>query len=123
MPEVYLIEHESIGSDNMEASYYGLLNLALDALANEIKNKAEEFKGVVKIGRTHFMDATPLTLGMEFSGYVSQDWQLFLSIFLLILSVVFSLWFAGRIYRVGILTSGSKITYKLLWKWFVMKNY
>ena len=37
--------------------------------------------------------------------------------------VIFALWFAGRIYRVGILTSGSKITYKLLWKWFVMKNY
>ena len=51
------------------------------------------------------------------------DWQLFLSIILLILFVLFALWFAGRIYRVGILTSGSKITYKLLWKWFVMKNY
>lgn len=51
------------------------------------------------------------------------DWQLFLSIILLIFFVLFALWFAGRIYRVGILTSGSKITYKLLWKWFVMKNY
>ena len=44
----------------------------LEALSNEIKNKSEEFKEIVKIGRTHFMDATPLTLGMEFSGYVSQ---------------------------------------------------
>ncbi len=34
--------------------------------------KAEEFKNVVKIGRTHLMDATPLTLGQEFSGYASQ---------------------------------------------------
>ena len=34
--------------------------------------KAEAFKDVVKIGRTHFMDATPLTLGQEFSGYASQ---------------------------------------------------
>jgi fumarate hydratase class II len=34
--------------------------------------KAEAFKQVVKIGRTHFMDATPLTLGQEFSGYVAQ---------------------------------------------------
>ncbi len=34
--------------------------------------KAEDFKQVVKIGRTHFMDATPLTLGQEFSGYVAQ---------------------------------------------------
>lgn len=41
-------------------------------LRNTLKAKAEEFKHVVKIGRTHLMDATPLTLGQEFSGYVSQ---------------------------------------------------
>ena len=41
-------------------------------LRDTLHIKAEMFKDVVKIGRTHFMDATPLTLGMEFSGYVSQ---------------------------------------------------
>jgi len=41
-------------------------------LRNTLKIKSEEFKKVVKIGRTHLMDATPLTLGQEFSGYVSQ---------------------------------------------------
>lgn len=41
-------------------------------LRDSLQKKAEAFKGVVKIGRTHFMDATPLTLGQEFSGYVSQ---------------------------------------------------
>lgn len=41
-------------------------------LRNTLKKKSDEFKDVVKIGRTHFMDATPLTLGQEFSGYVSQ---------------------------------------------------
>ena len=41
-------------------------------LRNTLKAKAEAFKDVVKIGRTHLMDATPLTLGQEFSGYVSQ---------------------------------------------------
>ena len=41
-------------------------------LRNTLAEKAESFKNVVKIGRTHFMDATPLTLGQEFSGYVSQ---------------------------------------------------
>ena len=41
-------------------------------LKNTLHAKAKEFKNVVKIGRTHFMDATPLTLGQEFSGYVSQ---------------------------------------------------
>ena len=41
-------------------------------LRDELNKKAEAFKEIVKIGRTHFMDATPLTLGQEFSGYVSQ---------------------------------------------------
>lgn len=41
-------------------------------LRNTLDAKAKEFKNVVKIGRTHFMDATPLMLGQEFSGYVSQ---------------------------------------------------
>jgi fumarate hydratase, class II len=41
-------------------------------LRNTLDAKAKQFKDVVKIGRTHFMDATPLTLGQEFSGYVSQ---------------------------------------------------
>lgn len=41
-------------------------------LRNTLAKKVENFKDVVKIGRTHLMDATPLTLGQEFSGYVSQ---------------------------------------------------
>jgi fumarate hydratase class II len=41
-------------------------------LRDTLDQKAKEFKGTVKIGRTHWMDATPLTLGQEFSGYVSQ---------------------------------------------------
>jgi fumarate hydratase class II len=44
----------------------------LEKLRNTLNNKVEEFKDVVKTGRTHFMDATPLTLGQEFSGYVQQ---------------------------------------------------
>lgn len=44
----------------------------VETLRNTLKNKSEAFKDVVKIGRTHLMDATPLTLGQEFSGYVSQ---------------------------------------------------
>src|SRR6056300_311079 len=41
-------------------------------LRNALHQKSEAFKNVVKIGRTHLMDKTPLTLGQEFSGYVSQ---------------------------------------------------
>ncbi len=44
----------------------------IQALKTTIKHKAREFKNIVKIGRTHLMDATPLTLGQEFSGYVQQ---------------------------------------------------
>ena len=45
---------------------------ALESLRNEFNNKSSEFKNIIKIGRTHLMDATPLTLGQEFSAYVSQ---------------------------------------------------
>ncbi|MBC7309759.1 MAG: class II fumarate hydratase [Actinomycetales bacterium] len=45
---------------------------ALDQLRNTLHAKATEFEDVVKIGRTHLMDATPLTLGQEMSGYVAQ---------------------------------------------------
>ena len=41
-------------------------------LRDELQKKSDEMDNVVKIGRTHWMDATPLTLGQEFSGYVSQ---------------------------------------------------
>jgi len=44
----------------------------IERLRDALKQKSEAFQDVVKIGRTHFMDATPLTLGQEFSGYVSQ---------------------------------------------------
>ena len=44
----------------------------LQALKTTLKHKSRDFKDIVKIGRTHFMDATPLTLGQEFSGYVTQ---------------------------------------------------
>jgi fumarate hydratase class II len=44
----------------------------IETLRDALKVKSEAFKDVVKIGRTHLMDATPLTLGQEFSGYVSQ---------------------------------------------------
>jgi fumarate hydratase class II len=45
---------------------------ALQHLQQALDEKAEDWKAVVKIGRTHLMDATPLTLGQEFSGYAAQ---------------------------------------------------
>lgn len=41
-------------------------------LRDALQHKSREFEGIIKIGRTHLMDATPLTLGQEFSGYVQQ---------------------------------------------------
>ncbi len=45
---------------------------ALEDLSSAFDEKAKKFNSIVKIGRTHLMDATPLTLGQEFSGYVEQ---------------------------------------------------
>ncbi len=57
------------------AAYKILVELTIPAirkLRDTLAEKSRKFMHVVKIGRTHFMDATPLTLGQEFSGYVSQ---------------------------------------------------
>ncbi len=57
------------------AAYKILIDITIpgvEKLRDALKKKSEEFMDIVKIGRTHWMDATPLTLGQEFSGYVSQ---------------------------------------------------
>ena len=57
------------------AAYSKIISVTLPGivkLKKVLKEKSEAFKDIVKIGRTHLMDATPLTLGQEFSGYVSQ---------------------------------------------------
>ncbi|MEC7627612.1 MAG: class II fumarate hydratase [Verrucomicrobiota bacterium] len=57
------------------AAYKMLMEISIPGIEQiraTLKAKSDEFMNVVKIGRTHLMDATPLTLGQEFSGYVSQ---------------------------------------------------
>ncbi|MCP5775251.1 lyase family protein, partial [Klebsiella pneumoniae] len=49
-----------------------LLIPAVTRLRDTLYAKSQDFADIVKIGRTHLQDATPLTLGQEFSGYVSQ---------------------------------------------------
>lgn len=49
-------------------------------------------------------------------------WQIILSMVLLVVGFIFTTWLAGRIYRVGILMHGAKVNYKILAKWFMMKN-
>ncbi len=55
----------------VEQLTHGLLP-ALDHLARALEAKAEAWKAIIKIGRTHLQDATPVTLGQEFSGYATQ---------------------------------------------------
>ena len=50
----------------------GKLIPSLKLLNNELKKKSKEFNKIIKVGRTHLQDATPITLGQEFSGYHSQ---------------------------------------------------
>ncbi|MBZ0243993.1 MAG: class II fumarate hydratase [Bacteroidales bacterium] len=57
------------------AAYKVLVEITIpgvETLRDALQQKAEDFKDIVKAGRTHLMDATPLTLGQEFSGYVAQ---------------------------------------------------
>jgi len=57
------------------AAYKMLIDVTIpgiEGLRDTLKKKSDDFKSVVKIGRTHLMDATPLTLGQELSAYVSQ---------------------------------------------------
>ncbi|MBX2993720.1 MAG: class II fumarate hydratase [Bdellovibrionaceae bacterium] len=54
------------------AQVHGRLLPALEKFHKALVKKQDEFKDIVKIGRTHLMDATPLTLGQEFSGYATQ---------------------------------------------------
>jgi fumarate hydratase class II len=57
------------------AAYKMLIDTTIPGISHlrdELKNLSDKMKNMVKIGRTHWMDATPLTLGQEFSGYVSQ---------------------------------------------------
>jgi fumarate hydratase class II len=57
------------------AAYKSVVEITIpgmEQLRNTLDKKAKEFSSIVKVGRTHFMDATPLTLGQEFSGYAQQ---------------------------------------------------
>lgn len=72
-----------------------------------------------------WLSIIPFTSPIAMMGRIGYDvplWQLILSMALLIGGFVLTTWFAGRIYRVGILMSGTKVNYKVLVKWFLMKG-
>ncbi|MDQ3393928.1 MAG: ABC transporter permease [Bacteroidota bacterium] len=64
---------------------------------------------------------SPVVMMMRLSFNV-PEWQLFCSMFFLVLGFIFTTWLAGRIYRIGILSHGTKINYRVLGKWLFMRN-
>ena len=62
---------------------------SLELLNKELKKKVSQFKNIVKVGRTHLQDATPLSLGQEFSGYQSQLEDCILRIKMLLKKYIF----------------------------------
>jgi ABC-2 type transport system permease protein len=72
-----------------------------------------------------WLSIIPFTSPVAMVGRVAFDvptWQLLLSMGLLVAGFIFTTWLAGRIYRVGILMTGTKVNYKVLAKWFMQKN-
>jgi len=72
-----------------------------------------------------WLSVIPFTSPVAMVGRIAfgvPDWQLALSMVLLIGGFLFTTWIAGRIYRVGILMTGTKVSYKVLAKWFMMKS-
>lgn len=64
---------------------------------------------------------SPITMMMRIPFGVPL-WQLWVSMGLLVIGIIFTTWFAGKIYRTGILMYGQKVTYPILWKWLTRKN-
>lgn len=64
---------------------------------------------------------SPIVMMMRLP-FIIPLWQIMLSMFLLVLGFVFTTWLAAKIYRIGVLVHGSKINYRVLWKWLFLKN-
>jgi ABC-2 type transport system permease protein len=72
-----------------------------------------------------WLSIIPFTSPVAMVGRIAYEvpgWQLALSMVLLVAGFVFTTWIAGRIYRVGILMTGTKVNYKVLAKWFMMRE-
>lgn len=94
----------------MLISYFGLFTFILN-----------DPHGTVSV----WLSIIPFTSPIAMIGRVAFGvplWQLILSQVLLVAGFIFTAWVAGRIYRVGILMHGTKINYKVMAKWFMMKN-
>jgi len=94
----------------MLIAYFGLFTFILD-----------DPHGSISV----WLSIIPFTSPIAMMGRIAfgvDDWQLALSMILLIAGFMFTTWVAGRIYRVGILMHGTKINYKVMAKWFMMRG-
>ena len=93
----------------MLISYFGLFTFILD-----------DPDGTISTWLSIIPFTSPIAM-MGRIGFGVPGWQLALSMVSLIGGFIFTTWVAGRIYRVGILMHGTKINYKVMAKWFMMK--
>ena len=94
----------------MLIAYFGLFTFILD-----------DPHGSISIWLSIIPFTSPIAM-MGRIGFDVPDWQLLLSMISLIAGFIFTTWVAARIYRVGILMHGTKINYKVMAKWFMMKG-
>jgi ABC-2 type transport system permease protein len=78
-------------------------------------------QGTVSVWLSIIPFTSPIAM-MGRIGFEVPPWQLALSMSLLVAGFIFTTWVAGRIYRVGILMSGTKVNYKVLAKWFLQRG-
>jgi len=81
----------------------------------------EEPNGTISFWLSIIPFTSPIVM-MGRIGFGVPTWEIMLSMVLLVLGFLFTLWLAGRIYRIGILMHGTKVNYKVLGKWLMMKN-
>ena len=109
--------------DSMEDSQQFMLPITIPLIASIIVLSAvlQDPHGPLAFWMSVIPLTSPVVMMMRVPFDVPNT-ELLLSMFLLVAGFVFTTWFAGRIYRVGILMHGSKVNYKTLWKWFFMNN-
>ena len=109
--------------DSMEDSQQFMLPITIPLIASIIVLSAvlQDPHGSLAFWMSVIPLTSPVVMMMRVPFDV-PDTELLLSMFLLVAGFLFTTWFAGRIYRVGILMHGSKVNYKTLWKWFFMTD-
>ena len=109
--------------DSMEDSQQFMLPITIPLIASIIVLSAvlQDPHGSLAFWMSVIPLTSPVVMMMRVPFDVPNT-ELLLSMFLLVAGFIFTTWFAGRIYRVGILMHGSKVNYKTLWKWFFMTD-